>query len=431
MPVPNDLFRRARERMPSRRTPGACVSRQELAELVNQWIFTHTAKVVELDDNYIGKLERGVIRWPGRCYREAFRVILRVETDAQLGLFGQRRRSASVDEVDRQRFLCAAGALAALPWLELFAPSEPTPIPAKVSHIEIDQVRTAAKVFSSWDNTYGGGLARETVSAQLRWSAGLLEADCPQPLRPELFAAVAQLGSVAAFMAFDAYAHEDARRIFRFSLACAEQSGNWHIRSRVLCGMARQAIWCLQPDDGLTYVEMALVRHERLTATERALLHTLKARALAKMDRASEALGAVGAADDAFAHVRPAEDPPWMVFYDDAQHQGDTGHALFDISISGRRTQAAQRLAYSVAHHGDGYARSRAISRTKLATLLMVIGDPREAAAIGQIALDSAGSLRSRRAVDDLWELYRFAGRHLQITEALGVRDRIFETLKA
>src|SRR6266702_4079567 len=78
-----------------------------------------------------------------------------------------------------------------------------------------------------------------------------------------------------------------------------------------------------------------------------------------------------------------------MAFYDHAQHHGDTGHALFDLSIQGRRTQAAQRLAYSVAHHAPAFARSRAISRTKLASLLMATGDPRQAAAIGQKALAS------------------------------------------
>jgi len=407
------------------------LSRQEVAELVNDWIFQETGKTVELDANYIGKLERGVIRWPSRQYRQALRVVLRADSDAELGFYGHRRPSATVTDVDRQQFLRAAGSVMALPWLELFTPTTPSPIPTRVTPTEIDQVRTAATVFSSWDNTYGGGLAREAVFAQLRWSAQLLHGDCETALRPELFAAVARLGSVAGFMAFDAYAHDDACRSFRFSLACAEQSGNWHLRARLLNMMARQAIWCGQPDDGLTYVEMALVRNDRLTATEHASLHTLRARALAKLRRVQDCLSAVGAADEAFAHASRPVDPPWMAFYDHAQHHGDTGHALFDLAIHGRRTPAAQRLAYSAAHHGRGFARSRAISRTKLASLLMVTGDPRQAAAVGQKALDSAGSLRSRRAVDDLWELYRYAGRHPHITEATELRDRITDTLSA
>jgi hypothetical protein len=103
--------------------------------------------------------------------------------------------------------------------------------------------------------------------------------------------------------------------------------------------------------------------------------------------------------------------------------------ARYDLSVAGRKTQAAQRLAYSVAHHGAGYARSRAMSRINLASLLMVTGDPRHAAAVGHQALDAAGNLRSRRAVDHRWELHRYAGRHEHVTEARDLRDRIIEKL--
>jgi len=364
-------------------------------------------------------------------YRDAFRAVLGVETDSQLGFSGRRSRPDTVDSVDRQQFLRSAGAVVALPWLDLFAPIEPTPLPKKISREDIDQVRLAAATFMNWDNTYGGGLAREAVHTQLRWSAQLLRVDCPSSLQPDLFAAVAELGGVVGFMDFDAYAHDDARRTFGFSLTCAEESNNWHLRASILAMMARQAIWCGLPDDGLTHVETALVRRERLSATERASLHTLRARALAKLHRPQETLTAVGAADDAFAHANPAEDPPWMAFYDHAQHHGDTGHALWDVSVRGRRTQAAQRLAYSVAHHGAEYARSRTISRIKLASLLMVTGDPRKAAAIGTTAVSGAAQLRSRRVADDLRELHRLAARHQTITDVAELRDQIVESLGA
>ena len=202
---PNEHLRFAREQFPSRRAPGERLSRQELAELVNQWIHDHGGERVELDENYIGKLERGVIRWPNPRYRQALRAILRASTDGQLGFYLRPRAGtgASVTGMDRQQFLRMAGTVMALPWLDLFGPTEPTAVPAKVGRTEIDQMRHAAKVFVSWDNTYGGGLARDTVMAQLRWSAQMLHADCPEPLRPELFAAVADLCTVAGFMAFD------------------------------------------------------------------------------------------------------------------------------------------------------------------------------------------------------------------------------------
>jgi hypothetical protein len=426
---PNEQLRFAREQFPSRRTPGERMSRQELAELVNQWIYDHAGQQrAELDDKYIGKLERGAIRWPGQRYREALRAILRAETDAQLGFYMQRRRSAraSVTDVDRQQFFRMAGTVMALPWLDLFGPTEPTPVPAKIGRIEVDQVRSATKVFCSWQNTYGGGLARETVVAQLRWSAQLLHSDCPENLRPELFAAVAELCTVAGFMAFDAGVHDDARRAFRFGLACAEQSGNWHVRNRLLNDMTVQAVECGRPDEALTHAELGLVRPENLTARELATLYANQARALAKVGRVQDTLAAIGAGDEALDSGAQSEDRSWEGPYDHVVHRSLTGSALFNLALSGRKTQAEDHLAYALAHQG-GWARARVLTQTEYASLLMVTGDPREAAAVGHQVLNGAGSIRSRRVVDGLRELERFADRHKHIAEAVELRERIGE----
>jgi hypothetical protein len=53
-----------------------CLSRQELAELVNAWAWDHHEKMLEHSANYIGQLECGKIRWPGKVSREALRAIL-------------------------------------------------------------------------------------------------------------------------------------------------------------------------------------------------------------------------------------------------------------------------------------------------------------------------------------------------------------------
>ncbi|MEO7193496.1 MAG: hypothetical protein ABIZ05_01540 [Pseudonocardiaceae bacterium] len=72
----------------------------------------------------------------------------------------------------------------------------------------------------------------------------------------------------------------------------------------------------------------SLVRaDDRLTATERAMLHTDRARALAAMRRVQETLTALGTADERFAHSTPADDPPFMAFYNPAMHAGNTGQA--------------------------------------------------------------------------------------------------------
>ncbi|MGH3887431.1 MAG: XRE family transcriptional regulator [Pseudonocardiaceae bacterium] len=431
MATANDQFRAARERTASLTYPEDCLSRQELAELTNAWIWNHHHKVVELTGNYIGKLEQGVIRWPGKIYREALRAILGVSTDAALGFVNARRAVVKLAGVDRRQFLHTApglGALAALgPVAALLEGGEPTPIPHRIGATEIEQIRTATQVFESWSGTYGGGLVREAVMGQLRWSAGLLEATCPARLRPELFSAVGYLAKTSGFMAQDANAQEEARRVYRFAVFCAEQAGDWPLRAEILSSMAKQEILIGQPDDGLTLAEQALVRADRLTPTGRALLHADRGRALAKMRRVSEALTAIGTADEHFAHFTPDNEPPVMSYYNTERHGLLTGHPLVDLAILGRDPgEATDRLTAAVA----GFTNTdvtcpRAIGLIKLAILMMVTGDPLQAAAIGHAALDLAGTIRSHRATEELRELARYAAAHQHLDEVAHLRQRI------
>ena len=83
--VRNVHLRGARESVPSPRVPGACLSRVELAEAVNDWLYRHTGRFGALDGNYIARLERGAVRRPGRDYRAGFRAVLGAMDDAELG----------------------------------------------------------------------------------------------------------------------------------------------------------------------------------------------------------------------------------------------------------------------------------------------------------------------------------------------------------
>ncbi|HEX2296941.1 MAG TPA: XRE family transcriptional regulator, partial [Pseudonocardiaceae bacterium] len=160
----NDRLRRARERVESPYASGECLSRQELAELVNAWVFEHTGRVLELDANYVGKLEQGRIRWPQDPQRRAgFRAVLGVATDAELGFRRPRRSRITLAGVDRQQFIRAglgvgAGTVAgSVPFLDLL-PDPATHVPSVVGKAHVDEVRMAAEEFAGWDARYGGGL---------------------------------------------------------------------------------------------------------------------------------------------------------------------------------------------------------------------------------------------------------------------------------
>ncbi|MYS21260.1 hypothetical protein GTW78_13795 [Streptomyces sp. SID4948] len=333
--------------------------------------------------------------------------------------------------MERRAFL-AVGSLAALAPLELtrlLMPVGPPPVPERITRNEIDQLLDIAGGLQGWDNAHGsGGLVGELAGNCMRWAVSLLSADCPAALRSDFLAAVARLGLVAGTSQFDICRHEEARVAFKVAVECAEEGKHWHLRAKGYSFLARQAIWIGDGDDGLTNAEKGLVRSDRLTASEQAMLHTARARAFAKLRNVQETLAAVGAADDAFAQRRPENDPPWMAYYDETQHNGDTAHALWDLSVGvdgHNPTPAAERFRTVVRGHAPAFVRSKAISCTKLAALVMLKGDPREAAAIGHRALDLGGGLTSRRASEDLRELGGFASRHPKVQEALALRERI------
>ncbi|MEU0120553.1 helix-turn-helix transcriptional regulator [Streptomyces albidoflavus] len=344
-------------------------------------------------------------------------------------------RPGSHEPVIRRSFLGIGGlaVIAPLNFTDVFAPAELS-LPSHVNPSHVDQVLAVANALSSMDNKLGGGgVVRDVAARAMQWSAGLLQAQFPEHLRTDLFAAVSRLGIVVGASAFDAYHHDEATKTFRFAADCAEEAGDWHLRAKTYSFLARQAVWIGAPDDGLTYAEKGLVRSDRLTATEQAMLHTARARAFGKMGNVRDTMAAVGAADEAFTRARPAEDPSWMAYYDEAQHNGDTAHALFDLAILAGQDpgRAARRFDTAVKGHTDAYKRSRAISRTKLASLLMAKGDPRKAAALGHDALNEVGRLTSRRAADDLRQLGRFASKHRTVQEASALRDRIAATVSA
>lgn len=304
-------------------------------------------------------------------------------------------------------------------------------VPKKVTPEDVAQIGVVAGALVMWDNAFGGGQALDHGRAQLQWAEGLLHADCPNDLRQALYSAVGDLAEKAGFMAFDAFHHTYARELFIFALECAAKTDDPHIRVSILSSMSRQAVWCGRPRDALGYLDQSDSLADQLTATERTTIETIRARAYAKLgpSYAEDALTAVGQADALFARSDPANDPAWVNYYDEAQHQGDTAHALFDLAMLGRRTDAVSRFSFAVNNHRPGYTRSRTMSNIKLATLIMAAGDPREAAAIGQNSVYAASRLKSNRARTDLIALRMQATNRPSIPEAVELVERIDEAV--
>lgn len=426
----------------------ARLTQEALADLANAQVERDTATPGAMDADYISKLERGVHTWPGKDYRRALRTVLGASSDAELGFYSKRSRAATVvgdsseavpgsDDVKRQAFLRAvaatvAGMTAAEPAAEAVARAAEGDTPARVGTTELRQVEHAIDVFGQWQDLYGGGMCEDAIAGQVRWALALLGARCSGTVRTELHSSVGFLVDIAGWGAFDAGHHDTARRYFRVALHCAEQADDWGLRANILSDMARQAIYLGRADDGLSLIELAQVRQDRLTATARAMLSTVQARALSGLTRGEDCYRAVRTAEDHFSDHDPNENPPWITYFDAADLAGDAGHALFGVALAGSHVEHARdRLRQSVASYAPTQARARAFSLGKLAILELTAGDPARGVHYGQRALDAEAPLRSRRAKDDLVGVRRALERHSSLPEAAELRTRLTHALRS
>jgi hypothetical protein len=66
-----------------------------VAEEVSRLVAVQSGRDRAIDGNYVSKLERGVITWPNDSYRQAFRKLFNVLSDADLGFHPSRTRSGA------------------------------------------------------------------------------------------------------------------------------------------------------------------------------------------------------------------------------------------------------------------------------------------------------------------------------------------------
>ncbi|MEU2178639.1 XRE family transcriptional regulator [Nocardia sp. NPDC019219] len=423
---PNVQLQQRREATPSRMTSGQTMSRAELAEAVNAYIWRQHGQRRELDARTIARYERGTVRWPNDLYREAFRAILHA-TDRELGFVPNRQR--------RKASAMSDGTLA----INLLSPFDPNVGPAhffgpstddkpisRVGTTEVIDIQTATRTIASVENLRGGGSISLVAGRQLGRFVRLLDGKASPGTRRALLEAIGNFASVAGYAAFDIGDYTAAERRFRLALWCADTAGSWELRASALADMARKTAYIGNADGGLSLIELAQVRSDRLSATTRAMLSALRAQYLAAMERPDEALSEVARADEQFAERNPATDAPWLCFYDEAEHFGSTGKALTPIAQRRHRIElAALRIRRAVDPQAAEYPRSQTFSLTRLATLTMQIGDPKEAAVLGIRAATQASRLDSHRIQNELQRLAAASSRHRRMSDVVALREVI------
>lgn len=435
----NDLLRAARE--------AAELTQAQLAELANAQVEAVVGRLGAMDADYIGKLERGIHRWPNKDYRDALRAVLGAATDRDLGFFSTRSRVATVvngpriveggDDVERKTFLrVLAGSVTSLAFADPLGEftARASGGGGQIGHADVERVRQLARMFAGQDHQYGGSLSVRAVVAQLSATAEFTEGTfASSKVRSELFSAVAELADTAAGMCFDAGSHAQAERAFRFSVGCATESGDWAMRAKALSGLANLSVHKGQTEDALSFAEMALVRADRLTPMVAAVMHTRHARALGVIgtSRAGDCQTAVTKAEGAFADVRSDDEPGWITYYNQAHLERDSGRALLYLALNGGDHEAARiRLETAIARFPEGHSRGKALAKANLAALAMACDDPHDAVRLGYDALASIGAVRSDRVNDALRQVVVAARKHQGLADVRELSQRIGRTLR-
>ncbi len=332
------------------------MSRQELAEAVNAYLWRVHERRASLDENYIGKLERGEHRWPQERYRQALRAVLRVESDAELGFYISR--SARVVRP-----------------LDARSVSHVTPIETRnrpdLHHVELlrqelndalSEGTMAEASLDDWERTvlrYGratrdrpAGVLLDDLSADL--------AELKRALHHHRSAsALRRLTRVAAHMSglmcltFCKLDDRPAfRRWARTARRAADEAGDPETSSWVL---AQEAYGHYYSGDLLEAVDVAQHAQGAVAATPcvgAALAAALEARAYAAISHDRETRAALGRAEDILSDLEGEALTPSAFGYNEAQLRFHEGNAYTHLGDA-RSAFTAQDRALELCTPGD------------------------------------------------------------------------------
>lgn len=281
------------------------------------------------------------------------------------------------------------------------------PIARRVGLGDIAAIQATVEHYAALDNRFGGGHGRQALIQYLSKDvAPLLRGTATETTRAALFSTVAEATLLAAWSCYDSGLHGLAQRYFIQALRLAQTASDRRLAGSILSAMSHQATFLghFREAADLARAALAGVTNDG-TATMRAQFHAMEARALARLGAGRECDLALADAVTHFERRKPADDPLWITYFNDAELAAEMGHCLRDL---GRPAGVTQHLALAVAQ-GDGqYVRSDFFATMVLADAHAAAGEVEEACRIARLALALGEQLKSARCASYVQE---FRGR--------------------
>jgi hypothetical protein len=320
--------------------------------------------------------------------------------------------------LDRRRFLAVSGtALTSVASGYLSAESDvltPAVDRGGLGDPLLEQIEQSIPLLQLLDDASGGTAHLPYVGAQFRAVALLVrQGGHGVDVERRLFVALADLGQLAGWMAFDAGQHGLAQRYFFSALRAANQAGYRSMAAHVLADLAFQAASRGEPADAVSLGEAAAAIAPVLPATVQASVSTRLAYGYAIAGRMDDFDRSYGSALDRLANRREDSEPAWMYFLTPNHLDTQAGYALVHAAILNDDGPAAvrdllrrgDRLLCTGAHAAplDDPSQRRALFEGAwLAVAAAARGDDERACTLGRIALARTETVQSVRSIDVL-----------------------------
>lgn len=268
-----------------------------------------------------------------------------------------------------------------------------------VTEIEVQSVRDAVEMFSSFDYRYGGGQSQSLVAKFFETSVlpCIKNADPATEIGRQYFQAAATLARLAGWTAYDMGEHGLAQRYLLHGFRLAKAANDRALCGRFLAGMSHQANFLGHFDHAVHLARAAAhIANGSATPTAMSLFHAMEARALASLGNEQEVTVALRTAEQYMNKRNPDDDPKWIRYFDESELHAEYAHSFRDL---GRPELAMNYAASSISDADSLYVRSVQFVRTVYATAQLQERELDEAVTLAQGVVDVVAHLHSYRLI--------------------------------
>jgi hypothetical protein len=354
------------------------MTRQELADAVNDHVFRATSKRGAVDERHVGKWERGETTWPRKHYRAALRAVLNIATDAELGF--TKHRPSTDDDVNRKQFLTST-VMMGTAVLTTAAPSE--------SEL-IDTMAGATVNYRRMESSVPSDRLAPAVEAHLSLVSGIVH----DRLRTASgYRTLSEVAGLAAWLAADRGDDATARQRYSDAIDYAERTHHPLLVAYMTASLGHYAVETGDGRAGLSLLHTASAQlGQDAPDSAGAWMSSLLAIAYAATGDRKGTLVALERAERLANRQRGEPQWPWVFVFDGAKA------ARYQASALGRLgDHRAARAAFAAAGPALGADKARALARVEYAHVLARSGDIEAGCTLAAEALRVGLELRSER----------------------------------